>query len=151
MCKTKQVVIKGSNNSEVLLTPYWIIEYYKRKGQQIYCYIEDLDYNIKLYTQEELKDIKNSLEYDCEYFSTKLITNNIYEELGKLNENELFGTYDFERKVNREDSVLIQIAKEINNPKQIKIVEILTNVEYDIYENDQFGGEYIAEKHRTWY
>ena len=148
MDKTKQVVIKGLKNKNYLLTPYWILEYYKRKGKQIHCYIGDWENNIKLYTQEELKNYIECSDY-VEYFTTKKVNN--IDELNLLTEKELFGLWDFEHKVNREDKILIQIAKEINDEEQLKIIEIPYDVEYDIREYEEvFCGEYICEKHRIW-
>jgi len=51
---------------------------------------------------------------------------------------------------NREDEILIQIAKEINNKKILKVIDIPDDVEYDIIENECCMSEYIAEKHRVW-
>lgn len=148
MDKTKQVVIKGSRNKNYLLSPYWVLEYYKRKGKQIYCYIEDWEDNLELFTQEKLKDYTHDLDC-CEYFTIKKVNN--INELDLLTEEELFGLWDFEHTINREDEILIQIAKEINDEWQIKIVKIPYDVEYEIKEYEaMFCGEYICEKYRTW-
>ena len=63
--KTKQV--KGLRNKDYLLNPYLVLEYYKRKEKQIHCYIGEED-NIKLYTQEELK---NYIERLCRILYNK--------------------------------------------------------------------------------
>ena len=60
---------------------------------------------------------------------------------------------DLSKKSVREDPVLIQIVKELEEKanysySKLKIVDIPENVEYIIQEYD--GVEWIAEKHRTW-
>ena len=144
----KQVVINGGGTYGSLLTPKWMVEYYRRKGIDLYVYEwvdeYDNDYIAKIINPNELDD---ATEIYCPYYLTENV-GEVIEDFTEEIEFKMINVSDmFE---DREDKVLIDIAREINNEKLIKIVEIPDDVEYDVVEFDCGFGEYIAEKHRTW-
>ena len=143
---TKQVVITGGDNCTGLLTPYWMIEYFKRKGKELYVYDWNCDEkNVSYY---ELIDTNNCKEFKKIYhisYSYKKIEGRI------LDSNDLIDEYSLFDEISREDKDLIDIVKEINNKKVIKIVDIPFDVDYYIEEGQCGFAETICEKHRKWY
>ena len=62
-------------------------------------------------------------------------------------------TYFSTSSIERDDSVLVQVVKELGKAasgeySELSVVEIPDGVEYEITDYD--GYEHIAEKHRTW-
>ena len=139
---TKQVVISCEDNCDKLLTPYWTVEYFKRKGKELFVFakigVEEDEYCL-IGNDKVFSDYNNFNEsyYDVYYSYTSIF-------------EDTMSKYDLFDKISREDEVLIQIAKEINDDKYLKIIDIPFNIEYDIREYECSLGEYISEKHRTW-
>lgn len=143
--KTKQVVIKGEDNWDRLLTPYQLQYYFKRKGKTIHCYHKDRKNN-----ELSIVRIDRDTDYSDKVFSFKLYKDGTKYDFDTLEIIQLYFLFKDKNLLNREDSILIEIAKEINNPSLIKIIEIPYDVDYNIYDNECCGGEYISEKHREW-
>lgn len=143
----KQVVINGGGIYGGLLTPKWTIEYYKRKGIELYYYLAELFEDDFTYVLTDANELDSNTEIYHGYYLLK----NVGEEIENINELDysiMFDEYDmFE---NREDKVLIDIAKEINNEKLIKIIEIPDDVEYNVVRSDCGFREYVEEKYRVW-
>lgn len=144
----KQVVINGGETHGSLLTPKWIVEYYKRKGIDLYVYVGELsDEDGIVYKLKESKELNDNKEIYYAFYLTENV-GTVIEEFNDELESKMI--YEFDMFEDREDKILIDIAKEINNEKLIKIVEIPDDVEYDVIQYECGFSEYIAEKHRTW-
>ena len=145
----KQIVVNGGETHGGLLTPKWVVEYYKRKGIELFVYIPELtiedDYIYELKDPNELDD------NTCIYCELYLLDNfgDIIEEITDEISHKVVNEYDMFK--DREDKILIDIAKEINNENLIKIIEIPDEVEYDVIRSDCGFSEWIEEKHRVWY
>ena len=145
----KQIVVNGGETHGGLLTPKWVVEYYKRKGIELFVYIPELtiedDYIYELKDPNELDD------NTCIYCGLYLLDNfgDIIEEITDEISHKVVNEYDMFK--DREDKILIDIAKEINNENLIKIIEIPDEVEYDVIRSDCGFSEWIEEKHRVWY
>ena len=143
----KKVVINGGETHGELLTPKWTIEYYRRKGIELFYYRAELFEDDFIYVLTDVNELDDNTEIYYGYYLTK----NIGEQLEKLDDldDELF--FDecnmFE---DREDKVLLDIAKEINDEELIKIIEIPDNVEYNIVQSSCGFSEWVEEKHRVW-
>lgn len=74
----------------------------------------------------------------------KVITN--YEEYFDAAGSE-YAVY-FDANQYRTDPLFIQLVEKYN-PQTLKVIEIPDEVKYWIRDNEM-GGEYIAEQHRTW-
>ena len=134
---TKQVVIITGDNYSGLLTPYYMVEYFKRKGKDLYVFADD-EYCL-IGNDKVFSDYNN---FNESYYNVDYSYTSIFEDI--------MSKYDLFDEISREDEVLIQIVKEINNDKYLKIIDIPFNIEYDIREYECSLGEYISEKHRTW-
>lgn len=145
----KQIVVNGGETYGRLLTPKWIVEYYKRKGVELFVYIPEL--TIEDDYMYELKDPNELDDNTCVYCPLYLLDNfgDIIEEITDEIAQKVVYSYDMFN--DREDKTLISIAKEINNEDLIKIIEIPDDVEYDIVESDCGFGEWVEEKHRVWH
>lgn len=150
----KEVVIAKEGFGGALLSPYWIKEFYKRKGINIFIYYlnwDDLSYiNV---TNDFDFLIKNQNDWSSfEYFNTdmgkEIILNNI-EHIRDIN-GYVYAWLEINEDISREDKDLVAIAKEINNKNIIKVVEIPDDVEYEILDYECAIGEYIREISRTW-
>ena len=133
---TKQVVISGGDNYTGLLTPYWIVEYFKRKGKELFIHMDEdypkdnLDYNIFERTY--------SVKYSYKRFESE------------ISKEDIIYRWQLLKEISREDETLIQIAKEVNNEEYLKIIDIPIDVDYYISQYDD-GSECIEENHRKWY
>lgn len=143
----KQVVINGGLNYSGLLTPKWIIEYLKRKNINAYVYIiNPVSLTGFQYEKQDPNELDSNEEVYFESYLTidkDIITAEEYENLSDeyfICKSELFK--------DREDPILIEIAKEINNEEMIKIVEIPDDVSYHVV--DVGFEEHIVENHRIW-
>lgn len=143
----KQVVINGGLNYSGLLTPKWIIEYLKRKNINAYVYIiNPVSLTEFQYEKQDPNELDSNEEVYFESYLTidkDIITAEEYENLSDeyfICKSELFK--------DREDPILIEIAKEINNEEMIKIVEIPDDVSYHVV--DVGFEEHIVENHRIW-
>ncbi len=143
----KQVVINGGLNYSGLLTPKWIIEYLKRKNINAYVYIiNPVSLTEFQYEKQDPNELDSNEEVYFESYLTidkDIITTEEYENLSDeyfICKSELFK--------DREDPILIEIAKEINNEEMIKIVEIPDDVSYHVV--DVGFEEHIVENHRIW-
>lgn len=139
---TKQVVVVGSDNCSGLLTPYYMVEYFKRKGKELFVFDEDKVVNYKYYLIDNNKLFSDYNNFTRSYYS---INYSYTSTVG-----DLISPYDLLDEISREDEVLIQMVKEINNQMYLKIIDIPFNVKYDIKQWECSLGEYISEKHRTW-
>lgn len=149
MIRMKQIVVNGGETHGKLLTPKWVVEYYRRKGVELFVYIPEL--TIEDDYMYELKDPNELDDNTCVYCPLYLLDNfgDIIEEITDEMAQKVVDEYDMFN--DREDKTLIGIAKEINNEDLIKIIEIPDNVEYDIVESDCGFDEWVEEKHRVWY
>lgn len=143
----KQVVINGENSYGQLLPEKWVAEYCKRKGIDIYAYVVDEVLGDKISFK-----IKDASEIDeTEVCAVYYLSENLGEVItGITDDMRQKIIYEHELFRNREDKVLIDIAKEINDTNLVKIVEIPDDVEYDICRLGSGIHEYIVEKHRVW-
>ena len=72
----------------------------------------------------------------------------------KNEESEENIIYDW--KFDRSDSDLVQVVETLGEKSghgkncKLKVVEIPDDIKWYIDDRDQFGGEFIAEEHRTW-
>lgn len=144
----KQIVVNGGETHGGLLTPKWVVEYYKRKGIELFVYIPELIEDDYIY------ELKNPNELDdnfCIYCPLYLLDNfgDIIEDITDEIAQKVVNEYDMFK--NREDKILIDIAKEINNKNLIKIIEIPDDAEYEVAESDCGFSEWVEEKHRVWY
>lgn len=144
----KKVVVNGGETHGELLTPKWTIEYYRRKGIELLYYRAELFEDDFIYVLTDVKELDDNTEIYYGYYLTKNIGEE-FEKLDDLDDELLFDKYNmFE---DREDKVLLDIAKEINNEELIKIIEIPDDVEYNIAQSDCGFSEWVEEKHRVWY
>lgn len=140
----KQIVIKGLDNYYGLLTPYWLVEYINRKyNKQLYIYDTKEDEESYFLLQESANYNDFCKSYD-ECYSYKEIKGKV-----KCAEDFIL-TYELLNEISREDEILIQIAKEINNEEYLKIIDIPFDVDYYISQYDD-GSECVEENHRKWY
>lgn len=141
---TKQVAIRGLDNYYGVLTPYWLVEYiYRKYNKQLYIY--DTDEN-----EESCFLLKQSSNYnDFSKFYNECYS---YEKIeGRVvDAKDLILRYELLKEISREDEILIQIAKEINNEEYLKIIDIPFDVDYYISQYDD-GSECVEENHRKWY
>ena len=146
---TKQVVIIGKESCyNILSSPYWIIEYYKRKNIKLFIYNWRVDLECNIYYNLINPNYCDFNNEDGFVYSLKNLGNKVFNnDVAKTHMK--FG-YDFLQEVSREDSDLIEIVKSMNNDNSLKVVDIPINVEYTIEEYNCNNGEYISEKHRTW-
>ena len=144
----KQIVVNGGETHGGLLTPKWVVEYYRRKGIELFVYIPELIEDNYIY---ELKDPNELDDNTCIYCPLYLLDNfgNIIEEITDEIAQKVVNEYDTFK--DREDKTLIDIVKEINNENLVKIIEIPDDVEYDVAESDCGFSEWVEEKHRVWY
>lgn len=144
----KQIVVKGGETHGGLLTPKWVVEYYRRKGIELFVYIPELIEYDYIY---ELKDPNELDDNTCIYYPLYLLDNfgDIIEEITDEIAQKVVNEYDMFK--DREDKTLIDIVKEINNENLVKIIEIPDDVEYDVAESDCGFSEWVEEKHRVWY
>lgn len=144
----KQIVVNGRETHGVLLTPKWVVEYYKRKGIELFVYIPELIEDDYIY---ELKDPNELDDNTCIYCPLYLLDNfgDIIEEITDGIAQKVVNEYDMFN--DREDKMLIDIAKEINNEELIKIIEIPDDVEYEVVQSECGFSEWVEEKHRVWY
>lgn len=144
----KKIVVNGGEMYGKLLTPKWTIEYYRRKGIELLYYRAELFEDDFIYVLTDVNELDDNTEIYYGYYLTK----NIGEEFEKLDDLDYELFFDecnmFE---DREDKVLLDIAKEINNEELIKIIEIPDDVEYNIVQSDCGFSEWVEEKHRVWY
>lgn len=151
---TKQVVVNsdGARTTSIpALTPYWIVELFKRKGNILYAYEWNYDENGDCYY--ELINIDNYKDFKTMYnimYSYKKIEGRIYESNNSIVFEESIYEYSLFNKISREDKDLIDIVKEINNESVIKIVDIPIDVKYYIQSEECGFAEIIVEKHREW-
>lgn len=144
----KQIVVNSRENHGDLLTPKWVVEYYKRKGIELFVYIPELIEDDYIY---ELKDPNELDDNTCIYCQLYLLDNfgDIIEEITDGIAQKVVNEYDMFN--DREDKMLIDIAKEINNEELIKIIEIPDDVEYEVVQSECGFSEWVEEKHRVWY
>lgn len=144
----KQIVVNGANKHGGLLTPKWTVEYYKRKGINLFVYIPELIEDDYIF---ELKDPNELDDNTCIYCELYLLDNfgDIIEEITDGIAQKVVNEYDMFN--DREDKRLIDIAKEINNEELIKIIEIPDDVEYEVVQSECGFSEWVEEKHRVWY
>lgn len=144
----KQIVVNGGEMHGGLLTPKWAVEYYKRKGINLFVYIPELIEDDYIY---ELKDPNELDDNTCIYCGLYLLDNfgDIIEEITDGIAQKVVNEYDMFN--DREDKMLIDIAKEINNEESIKIIEIPDDVEYEVVQSECGFSEWVEEKHRVWY
>lgn len=150
----KQVVINGGETYGDILTPYWIIKYLERKDIKVFAYNQEVGME-DTWEYTLVKDIE-TLDEPKEIYTITYLTKNVgdfllEEEWNNLefNESDIIDIYDlFE---DREDSDLIEIAKEIDNKDLIKVVEIPADVKYEIHQSECGFNEWIQEVSRTWY
>ena len=144
----KQIVVNGRETHGGLLTPKWVVEYYRRKGIKLFVYIPELIEDDYIY---ELKDPNELDDNTCIYCPLYLLDNfgDIIEEITDEIAQKVVNEYDMFK--DREDKTLIGIAKEINNEELIKIIEIPDDVEYEVVQSECGFSEWVEEKHRVWY
>ena len=144
----KQIVVNGGETHGGLLTPKWVVEYYRRKEIELFVYIPELIEDDYIY---ELKDPNELDDNTCIYCPLYLLDNfgDIIEEITDEIAQKVVNEYDMFK--DREDKTLIDIVKEINNENLVKIIEIPDDVEYDVAESDCGFREWVEEKHRVWY
>ena len=141
---TKQVVIKGLDNYYGLLTPYWLVKYINRKyNKQLYIYDTKKDEESYFLLQESANYNDFCKSYD-ECYSYKEIKGKVKCAEDFILRHELLD------EISREDEILIQIAKEVNNEEYLKIIDIPFDVDYYISQYDD-GSECVEENHRKWY
>lgn len=144
----KQVVVNGGETYGNLLTPKWIVEYHKRKGIELFFYLDELFEDEFIHVLQNVDELDDNTEVYCGYYLMQNIGEQ-FKSLDDVDEQIFVSEYDMFK--NREDQVLIDIAKEINNTTLIKIIEIPNDVEYNIVQSDCGFNEYVEEKHRVWY
>lgn len=149
----KQIIIKGEENYTTLLTPKWTKEYYKRKGEEVYLYTSEwmLDSYDNYIDVFKLNNENNDFD-ETKYFY--ISSENIGEAIDgdimrKLYEDDKI-TNSYHEFEDREDEILIEIVKEINDRDIIKIVEIPDDVKYYVEQSDCGFSESVVEKHRVW-
>lgn len=144
----KQIVVNGGETYGNLLTPKWIVEYHKRKGIELFFYSDELFEDEFIHVLQNADELDDNTEVYCGYY----LMQNIGEQFKSLDDvDEQIFVSECDMFKNREDQVLIDIAKEINNTTLIKIIEIPNDVEYNIVQSDCGFNEYVEEKHRVWY
>lgn len=144
----KQIVVNGGETHGGLLTPKWVVEYYRRKGIELFVYIPELIEDDYIY---ELKDPNELDDNTCIYCPLYLLDNfgDIIEEITDEIAQKVVNEYDMFK--DREDKTLIDIVKEINNENLVKIIEIPDDVEYEVVQSECGFSEWVEEKHRVWY
>lgn len=118
--------------------------YYELKGQEVWFY-KQTKYKFKDGCDEYIKVDYNDENWFI-YVCSKDFGDKIREDI-----QEYF-LYP-EGKIERNDTILIQVVKELAQEangrcSDLKIVEIPNDVEWEIEEYD--GKEWVSEKHRTW-
>ena len=98
-----------------------------------------------------MKDPNELDDNTCIYCPLYLLDNfgDIIEEITDGIAQKVVNEYDMFN--DREDKMLIDIAKEINNEELIKIIEIPDDVEYEVVQSECGFSEWVEEKHRVWY
>ena len=142
---TKQVVISCNNNYSGLLTPYYMVEYFKRKRKELFVFAVNGVIDDEYYLINDDKVFSDYNDFTSSYYDVYYS----YASTPTL-ENEFMPKYDLADSISREDEILIQIAKEINNEDYLKVVDIPFNVKYDVVQWECDLGEYVEEKHRRW-
>lgn len=150
----KEVVIKKEGFKGALLSPYWIKEFYKRKGIDIFIYyLKSWDDSLYINVTNDLDFL---IKYEDEWDSFEYFSKDLGKEISFLNrdiydiDGFVYARLETEEYTNREDKDLIAIAKETNDKKKIKVIEIPDDVQYEILEYECAIGEYIREISRTW-
>lgn len=146
--KIRKIILIETRFNESDVPPVILCEYFKQiTGDKIYVYKSDIQ--DKMYAK--VKDIKKltKRKHFSFYYYTDIDFGN------KIHADKLWCHIvgDF-RELKRDDELLVQIVENyiLSHPdfKIMKIIEIPREVKWDVREGDQ-GGEYISEKHRTWY
>ena len=109
---TKQVVVNGGETYGKLLTPKWVIEYYKRKGIELFFYLAELFEDDFIYVLQDTNELDDNTEIYHGYYLIKNVGEKI-KSLDDLDDEVFFPEYDMFN--NREDQILIDIANEINS------------------------------------
>lgn len=144
----KQIVVNGGETYGSLLTPKWVVEYYKRKGIELFYYSAELFEEGFIYVLTNA----NKLDDNTEIYHGYYLLKNMGEEIKNIHEIGVdIMLCSFDMFNDREDEILIDIVKEINNEELIKIIEIPDDVEYEVVQSDCGFSEYVEEKHRVWY
>lgn len=122
------------------------LEYAKLKGFDLFFYRQ---------TKYEHSGGVNEYERIDDISQDQLFSYSIKKDLGKIvsqlpQDDESWFSY---RDIDREDLHLIEVVekhpdKVHGNYAKLKVVEIPSDIEYEIDEYD--GNEHIAEVHRTW-
>jgi hypothetical protein len=132
----KRIVIKGVDTYGSLLSPYWTKKYLERKGIKVFIYNQEI--GLENTFEYELIDDENKLNNPQEIIFPLYLTKNIgnflleneWDRLELCDSDEMLSVDEFF--YDREDKDLIDITKEINNEKLVKIVEIPDDVKYKI-------------------
>ena len=147
---TKQVVVRGYDSYYNIITPYWIVEYYKRKDITLFIYEWRVNENgnvyYKLMNPSQCNDFG---EDDIYYYSLSYHGEETFSE-NMIMDNMRSGN-DLLKDIAREDLILVEIAREINDTNVIKVIDVPIGVDYTIEELKHSNGEYIEETHREWY
>ena len=123
------------------LSPKATIEYFKRKGIDVYRYTQTIE--------EIHKEIFHKCDLSehayCDHYSTI--------DKPTITSKEINDNYISERDIERDDPDLITIVEEMGETSfgdcaTLEVIEIPDNVEWEISEYD--GWETIHEKHRVW-
>ncbi len=142
--KMKEIVINNKYGG-FGLSYKGTMRYAELRGIKLYFYIDEISKKIwRQYHKEELTvEIMDREKFGCIHYCTKHPINN--KVLNKF--------YFSDRDIKRDDTVLIQVVKELHKEANghhadLKIVKIPNDVKWTIEEYD--GNEWIAEEHRTW-
>lgn len=136
--------------SEPILPIRLVTEYCKRKSIDVYTYIGEVIGNKLLFELKNIEDI-DDINKPEDYYRTYYLSENVGDTITSFTDEikpKIINEYELLK--DREDSVLIDVAEEINNPDIVKVVEIPDNVEYYITQIGDSSSEYIVEKHRIW-
>ena len=148
----KKIAINTSYDGEFLLSHAAIMEYAKRKGINVWGYVNEEDCNcdnIDYNKYVEFVPTENNYDDECRiHYFTKPLENNVWD--GRNNED-----YYHPWNIARDDTVLIEILEEMGDKSvlpicKLKIIEIPDDVKWYIGGNSEFGREEVVEEHRTW-
>jgi len=122
----------------------------KKKGVTLYPESQDYGY-VEYWTVPEDKWLSfpdPPIDQQCDEYTA------YQKQLDEYTEYQKANTFDY--LVPRNDKDLIEVIEELGSEvasgehAELHIVEIPDGVDYVIEANDEFGHEWVAERHRTW-
>ena len=125
-----------------------VMRYAELKGIKLYAWIDDIAKEV--YGDRATLDNADEIGLLIHYSTIPIVDESEYKKLDNKKAND---TYWSDRKLKRDDPILIRIVKEMGKKAagkcaDFKIVKIPNDVKWEIEEYD--GSEWVSEKHRTW-